>query len=57
MATDKEAFAPGGAEHRTGSVGNPHDVPLDAVPKSLWERIWPSLACGAGLFSDGYLQG
>nr|POE93449.1 putative metabolite transport protein [Quercus suber] len=28
----------------------------DATQKSRWERIWPTLACGAGLFSDGYLQ-
>jgi hypothetical protein len=32
-------------------------VPLDAVPKSRWERSWPTIACGAGLFSDGYLNG
>lgn len=32
-------------------------VPLDAVPKSRWERSWPVIACGAGLFSDGYLNG
>ncbi|EED23306.1 MFS phospholipid transporter (Git1), putative [Talaromyces stipitatus ATCC 10500] len=38
---------------------NPHDaeVPLDALPKSRWERSWPVIACGAGLFSDGYLNG
>lgn len=23
---------------------------------SRWQRIWPTLACGAGLFSDGYVQ-
>lgn len=34
-----------------------HRVPLDAVPKSRWERMWPVIACGAGLFSDGYLNG
>ncbi|KAI9818777.1 MAG: hypothetical protein M1827_007597 [Pycnora praestabilis] len=32
------------------------DLPLEAVPKSFWERIWPAMACGAGLFSDGYLN-
>ncbi|OCK81658.1 MFS general substrate transporter [Lepidopterella palustris CBS 459.81] len=25
--------------------------------KSSWERLWPVIACGAGLFSDGYLNG
>jgi hypothetical protein len=32
-------------------------VPLDATPKGRWERLWPVIACGAGLFSDGYLNG
>lgn len=41
-------------------------VSLDAVPlesgqeqmqKGRWERSWPTIACGAGLFSDGYLNG
>lgn len=31
-------------------------LPLEQVKKSRWERIWPALACGAGLFSDGYLN-
>lgn len=25
--------------------------------KSFYDRIWPVIACGAGLFSDGYLNG
>lgn len=32
-------------------------VPLEAVEKTRWERIMPVIACGAGLFSDGYLNG
>ena len=28
-----------------------------ATDKSQWERLWPVIACGAGLFSDGYLNG
>lgn len=32
-------------------------IPLDALPKGRWERSWPVIACGAGLFSDGYLNG
>ncbi|KAK6384542.1 glycerophosphoinositol permease [Exophiala oligosperma] len=31
--------------------------PLAEVPKGRWERSWPTIACGAGLFSDGYLNG
>lgn len=30
--------------------------PLDNVAKGRWERTWPTIACGAGLFSDGYLN-
>ena len=26
------------------------------ISKSRWERLWPTIACGAGLFSDGYLN-
>lgn len=31
--------------------------PLGEVRKGRWERSWPVIACGAGLFSDGYLNG
>jgi hypothetical protein len=31
--------------------------PLEAHEKTRWERSWPVIACGAGLFSDGYLNG
>jgi hypothetical protein len=41
-------------ENRTSAI---HEAPLDAVPKSRWERSWPVLAAGSGLFSDGYLNG
>ncbi|KEF63503.1 uncharacterized protein A1O9_01481 [Exophiala aquamarina CBS 119918] len=54
MATEKsidDAYAP---DERRPSV---HEAPLDATPKSRWERTWPVFACGAGLFSDGYLNG
>ncbi|KAI4151132.1 MAG: hypothetical protein LQ340_003676 [Diploschistes diacapsis] len=32
-------------------------VPLENLQKSRWERSWPTIAAGAGLFSDGYIQG
>ena len=35
----------------------PVAVALEDVPKGRWERSWPVIACGAGLFSDGYLNG
>jgi hypothetical protein len=33
------------------------DVPLDQTDKSFSQRVTPVIACGAGLFSDGYLNG
>lgn len=30
--------------------------PLAAIHKNTWQRIWPALACGSGLFSDGYIN-
>ena len=34
-----------------------HGIPLEDHQKSRWERSWPTVACGAGLFSDGYVNG
>ncbi|KAK0278641.1 glycerophosphoinositol permease [Friedmanniomyces endolithicus] len=31
--------------------------PLANTEKPFWQRIWPIIGCGAGLFSDGYLNG
>lgn len=28
----------------------------EEVTKGRWDRSWPTIACGAGLFSDGYLN-
>ncbi|APA08689.1 hypothetical protein SS1G_02429 [Sclerotinia sclerotiorum 1980 UF-70] len=30
--------------------------PLADIPKTKWERLWPAMACGSGLFSDGYIN-
>lgn len=32
-------------------------APVEGIKASRWERSWPVIACGAGLFSDGYLNG
>ncbi|KAF2735824.1 MFS general substrate transporter [Polyplosphaeria fusca] len=29
---------------------------ISHTEKGRWERLWPVIACGAGLFSDGYLN-
>jgi len=31
-------------------------IPIEDSGKGRWERLWPVIACGAGLFSDGYLN-
>jgi len=36
---------------------NPADVdlpPVEQTTKTFWERTSPVIACGSGLFSDGY---
>ena len=37
-----------------GSYDGP--TPYELPNKSFVARLWPVFACGAGLFSDGYLQ-
>ena len=32
-------------------------VDINHTGKTFWQRIWPAMACGSGLFSDGYLNG
>ncbi|KAI9732780.1 MAG: hypothetical protein M1834_003718 [Cirrosporium novae-zelandiae] len=48
------------AEVKSGGVPDiQHEIeaaPLEDITKSRWERSWPTIACGAGLFSDGYLN-
>ena len=42
-----------------GSHDGPSNESGEVVPheeKGRWERLWPTIACGAGLFSDGYLN-
>ncbi|TLD32345.1 MFS general substrate transporter [Venturia nashicola] len=39
------------SRERRGSVN-----PVGLSEKSPWDRMWPVVACGAGLFSDGYLN-
>jgi hypothetical protein len=33
-----------------------NEDPLATVPKNKWGKIWPVLACGSGLFAEGYVQ-
>ncbi|KAI9691174.1 MAG: hypothetical protein M1822_008794 [Bathelium mastoideum] len=48
------------SDHEFGdSVPIQDEIRNDSVvntSKGRWERVWPVIACGAGLFSDGYLN-
>ncbi|KAF2676192.1 glycerophosphodiester transporter [Lentithecium fluviatile CBS 122367] len=49
MSKELEPHDPAeGATGRRGSIAQ--------TEKGRWERLWPVIACGAGLFSDGYLN-
>ncbi|ORX92796.1 glycerophosphodiester transporter [Clohesyomyces aquaticus] len=49
MSTDiKPQDEPGASPPRRASISQ--------TEKGRWERLWPVIACGAGLFSDGYLN-
>ncbi|KAF2804668.1 MFS general substrate transporter [Mytilinidion resinicola] len=39
------------------SLSPPRRGSLTQTDKGTWDRLWPVIACGAGLFSDGYLNG
>lgn len=34
-----------------------HETPVEVSTKTWWQRRAPVIACGSGLFSDGYLNG
>lgn len=33
------------------------ETPVEVTTKTWWQRRAPVIACGSGLFSDGYLNG
>jgi len=52
--------SPAMAPEKASNILDPipiEEIPLENTQKSRWERSWPTIACGAGLFSDGYLNG
>lgn len=57
MRSSENKVATGIDESPELNERNVHGAPLENVEKSRWERSWPTIACGAGLFSDGYLNG
>ncbi|KAG0649240.1 Glycerophosphodiester transporter GIT2 [Hyphodiscus hymeniophilus] len=54
MMEKDNTYSPG--EVQSDDYVDRNDVSVAELPTSFWSRIWPVFACGAGLFSDGYLQ-
>ncbi|KAF9632811.1 General substrate transporter [Lasiodiplodia theobromae] len=48
--------AKSGPQSDTNFDSEPRRNSYAATEKGRWERLWPVIACGAGLFSDGYLN-
>lgn len=55
-STVKETVGLGPTLSDSPERNDTRNMPQEQSEKSRWERIWPALACGAGLFSDGYLN-
>ncbi|KAI9888911.1 MAG: hypothetical protein M1814_006143 [Vezdaea aestivalis] len=53
---DKEIQRHSSSQEGDRNVNEADLVELQATNKTTWERLWPVIACGAGLFSDGYLN-
>jgi hypothetical protein len=47
---------PATAANDTPPSSELNEDPLASTPKNKWEKIWPVLACGSGLFAEGYVQ-
>lgn len=45
------------AMEKNGTADLVSDTPVEATDKTWWQRRAPVIACGSGLFSDGYLNG
>jgi hypothetical protein len=43
-------------DYGAGKEDIEHRRSVAQIEKGRWERLWPVIACGAGLFSDGYLN-
>ena len=52
MSKDLESHNPASE----GEASLPRRGSIATTEKGRWERMWPVIACGAGLFSDGYLN-
>lgn len=56
-AENGKETSPVGDSTSQDDYGGKDAVVVADPTKGRWERSWPTIACGAGLFSDGYLNG
>ena len=54
---DEKTYIQESPESSSVHPESPESEVVEKLSDSRWERVWPVLACGAGLFSDGYLNG
>ena len=45
-----------GGNDQAGATGVAAAVAAASLKASKWQHVWPVFACGAGLYSDGYLN-
>jgi hypothetical protein len=56
----KDIFRPGALQpefEKSDAAAPIDETPVEVTTKTWWQRRAPVIACGSGLFSDGYLNG
>jgi hypothetical protein len=56
----KDILRPGGLQpsvEKSDVAERVNETPVEVSTKTWWQRRAPVIACGSGLFSDGYLNG
>jgi hypothetical protein len=56
----KDIFRPGALQpsvEKSDIAERVDETPIEVSTKTWWQRRAPVIACGSGLFSDGYLNG
>lgn len=55
--TIKNIPRPGALQQKSDVAERVNETPVEVSTKTWWQRRAPVIACGSGLFSDGYLNG
>lgn len=56
----KDIIRPGALQpqfEKSDAADQINETPVEVTTKTWWQRRAPVIACGSGLFSDGYLNG